>query len=611
LSHTGSKPMTQLQFRDQTFRCPAVCKRPKMNGAPCGAGCALGAGILTTTLAAPIPAGGSATITYTAAPTTTGRLYNLATVPTYNDPFGTPYVDGLSASVTHLLPDPQLTLSKEVASSLRSLSGGVVASTSGTAVPFTFTIRNTSTTTAYAPTVTETPPTGFCIVAASATNGVTSPAANTWQLPGNLAPGAVFTFDANLVVCGDPTIGSQTNLATLTWNDAADGLSSNGTPYSTADTADFAVAAPTFKITKSPAIDAGATIQQDADPLDAAPSDGEWVIVVENTSDVSVGGVVVNDPMPATFEYRTGDATATWLTGTPHTISDTTNSAFPGGVLAGRRTGARIVINQLDPHQRVRISIPFVQNGAVPATGETTMVNTATLTNANWQAGEEITAQGEYTILPNETSVRVAKSVSTGGAGGSVPGVETVQATPSDQVKFTLDVTIEGDGLNVATHDIVVRDLLPDGMSLTNVPATGAVPSASGWTATCISGPCVAQYNGVFLGSRGAGSRTEVLWYLGDYTNTANSVYRITFTARVDATFANGMEVVDGFNDPLVNSARAWWNRAASRGGGANGNVYPLIPATMPIQSDLDMAGRRDNAAIDITTPHVELQKKV
>lgn len=171
-----------------------------------------------------------------------------------------------------------------------------------------------------------------------------------------------------------------------------------------------------------------------------------------------------------------------------------------------------------------------------------------------------------------------------------------VQATPSDQVKFTLDVTIEGDGLNVATHDIVVRDLLPDGMSLTNVPTTGAVPSASGWTATCIFSPALPVQRCIPR-KPGAGSRTEVLWYLGDYTNTANSVYRITFTATTGSLNTrrspNGMEVVDGFNDPLVDSARAWWNRASSRGGGANGNVYPLIPATMPIQSDLDMAGRR------------------
>ncbi len=64
-------------------------------------------------------------------------------------------------------------------------------------------------------------------------------------------------------------------------------------------------------------------------------------------------------------------------------------------------------------------------------------------------------------------------------AAGASPGVETVVTGVQGEVRYTLEVTLPRDQNappdDVGIRDVVVRDVLPDGMQLTNAPADGTI----------------------------------------------------------------------------------------------------------------------------------------
>ena len=213
-------------------------------------------------------------------------------------------------------------------------------------------------------------------------------------------------------------------------------------------------------------------------------------------------------------------------------------------------------ISRLDPGQTVRITVPFRQNGEQP--DALRVDNTATVSNTNLPNSPTLSDTGSYFLIPAEPTPTIAKTVSSG-PGGSSPGGETVVTGVQGEVRYSLDVTLPRDQnvapADVGIRDVMVRDVLPDGMALTNVPAEGEALGATGpWSITCVSGPCAsAEYQGNYVGARTIASRpgaTEAFFYFGDYNDTADAVFRITFTAKSNTAFLDGTPVSDGVRDP-------------------------------------------------------------
>jgi len=609
-----------------------------VGGTPC-VGCTFTGSVLTISIPGPIPPGATLDIVYDATPVTNGDIDNVIEIPTYEDPFGTPYTENPEDEVGLQIPDPNLALAKDALATTPT-----TARTIGTLFPFTMTVTNPSSTTAYNAVVTDTVPVttpvgGICNIFPGgldpSATGVTETGAGVWSLDNPMAPGDTVTFTVWLEVCGDVDAGTYTNTATLTWEDLSDGTDEAGNAYTTDDTAPLELVDAEFVVTKSPPVDGGATLNWSADldePEDGLQADevngGVWVITIENTSSVPIGGLVVTDPMPDPFEYEIGTATTTWI---PSSATDTftDNSAPAGGeILTGivgtpHATQLDFLIGQLAPGAEIIIRVPFSHNGENPADANLTRLNTVTVTNDNLAfdpaAHED---DGEYTLIPVEAGPSIAKTVE---IAGTAPGVESVEGAPGQQFDFTLDVSVPS-AATFSNYDLWVLDQLPDGLTLANEPAVGSVLNGSspGWDMTCVSGPCPilteaeeaggSGPGGIYLGQQpGSGNRTELSFFLGDTPADPTepvSVYRITFRVEVATRFNDGTEVVDGVNDPLVNNAAPVSNRSTALPGGS-GNLVAGIPGGFPNKTDYDRLDPFDPAEIDIVTPRLDIAKNV
>ena len=617
-----------------------------IDGSPCGAACSLvGAAVpatdLQVVLAGPIApgVGNAVTVSYDAVPIASGELDNTVSIPTYEDEFETVYLENPEDTVGLVLPDPELTLAK-----VNALGTEEIANTVGTQAAFEFTVTNVSATTAYTPVVTDTtPPTGMCAVDdgldASAT-GVTETAPGVWALDAPLAPGASASFIAWLEVCGPVEPGDYTNEATLTWSDLADAVDDNGDAYEATDDAPLTLIGAQFEVEKSPAVDAGAlipwSVDDDNDPPISSELDldelnsAEWTIVVKNTGIAPIGGLNIVDALPDPYEHLVGSIvldpndpgySLQWFPAAAQdTVTDNSVAAGSGAVWEadGYTNVVDLTIGQLAPGATVEITVPFVHNGEAPADGELTRLNIVEVRNDNLAFDADLhVAEGEFTLIPLELGPSVSKTVS---QTSNTPGIgnEIEPGQPGRQVDFAIEVTMPTTS-TTQTHDIWILDELPDGMSLVNEPAVSTLPPSTatdGWTVTCTSADCDTDNGGVYLGSQpGANGKTELAWFFGDLPIDADEedrVYVITFRAQVDTTFANGDEIIDGTNEPLINVAKPIFNRDATLPGG-DGDQVPAAnpPTSIPDPDTYERVFPLDPAQVDVVTPRLDLDKIV
>ena len=599
-----------------------------VNGVAC-VGCSLIGSDLQVPLPGPIAPGvaNAVTITYEAIPNQNGDLDNVASIPTYEDEFDTPYTENPQDEVGLEIPDPELVL-------VKSNVAGVTetANTVGTLFPFTFSVTNVSATTAYTPIVTDTPPSGMCNYAGgldpSAAGIATETAPGVWELDNPLAPGASVTFNAWIEVCGDIDPGSYTNEAELTWTDLNDGVDESGAAYVDESDAPVTLVGPSFVVEKSPAVDAGAltkwSIDLDNDPPDPDGLDfdelngGAWTIVVTNTGTSTIGGLNVVDPMPDPFEYLPGSATVTWLpSSAADTFTDNSVSVGSGAVWEANGYGnvADFTIGQLAPGAEIRITVPFIHNGEDPSDGQLTRLNTVEVRNDNLTFDPvDHSSQGEYTLIPVEAGPRISKTVSPASNTPGI-GIESEPGQPGQQFDFAIEITIPTKA-TTQTHDIWVLDELPDGMFLVNEPGVGAVPNipTNGWTVTCTSPDCDTTDGGIYLGSQpGTNGKTELAFWFGDVPvdpNELDRTYVITFRAEIATTFADGTEIIDGFDEPIVNVAMPIFNRDLGLPGGT-GPDGTGVPAGVPNPADYERVYPLDPAEVDIQTPRLDVEKTI
>ncbi len=617
ITNVGSRDAVDLTIVDVPVGIDIDPASVTVAGAACVApDCTWDGTTLTVSYAGPVAPAGDFTIEYTASPTQTGDLDNQINIPTYADTLGTAYTESPGDTVPLSIPDPVLTIDKDPSDGVVETG---VANSLGTKFPFTFTVTNTGAVTAYNPIVTDVPPANVCVIAgglnAAAAGAVTETAPGVFALDAPLAPGASVTFDADVEVCGPIEAGTYENTANLTWEDLSDATDSTGAAYSDTDPAPLVLEAPQYEVTKGPAVDAGATINWTFDSDDSGTIDpdeynqGAWTIIIENTSTVPIGGLVVDDPMPDPFEYNPGDATVVWIGQTPDTFTDK-STASGTTVLSGYTEQLDFEIGQLQAGAEIRITVPFSHNGLDPSDGDLTRLNTVQVTNDNITFDPSLhEADGEYSLIPIEEGPTLAKTVD---EVGIYPGVETIEGAPGKQVDFSIDLTIPT-STTLDTFDVWVLDELPDGLTLANEPVANAVPSAGGWTVSCISGPCgTVSEGGAYLGSQpGQNGKTELAWFIGDVPPDGSAtpiVMRLTFRAEVEANFDDGSEVIDGLNDPLVNQAFPIFNRSNVVPGGS-GNVVAGLPATFPSSNDYDRVYPKDPAEIDLVTPRLDIEK--
>ncbi len=620
ITNVGSRDATNLTVVDTPVGIDIDPASITVGGNPCGAPtCTWDGATLTITIPGPLAAfTGTETITYEATPTQNGDLDNAISIPSYGDDLGATYTENPGDTVPLEIPDPELTIEKSPAP--EATTG--VANSIGTQFPFVFTVTNVSNTTAYNAIVTDVPPTSLCTVAGgldSGAVGVTETAPGVWSLDNPLAPGASVTFEAYIEVCGPIEPGTYENVAELTWEDLTDNQSQAGSTYEDEDPADLVLVAPEYEVEKGPAIGAGATINWSADVDENGTVDfpseinyGAWTVIIKNTSTVPIGGLVVDDLMPEPFEYLPQDPGTgiLWIGQVPSTFVD--NSAASGtATLPGYTEQVDFTLGQLQPGAEVRITIPFAHNGEDPPDGNLTRVNTVDVTNPNITFDPAVhQAQGEYTLIPVEVGPSISKTVE---AVDIHPGVEVMEGAPGAQFDFSIDVTVPTSS-TLWNYDLWIMDEMPDGLTLVNEPAIGAIPGAGGWTVSCVSGPCPASEGGVYVGQNpGLNGVTELGWFLGDTPpdpSETPSVYRLTFRVEVEKNFDSGDEIIDGFSEPLINTAKPIFNRDGSVPGGS-GNVVAGAPAGFPDPADYDRVYPKDPAEIDIVTPRLDFEKTV
>ena len=615
LTNVGSLPAHDVEFVDTTTRLAIDLSTVEIDGVACGADCSfVNTDDLTSVIEGPIAVGDSVTITYQGVPTNVGDVVNVFGVTKTVDPEGHEYFDQPSASTTVNVPQPALTPTKELASGQTS----EVSITQGTPVTFEFTASNNSDAEAFNATATDVPPASLCFVPGSTTSAnpaVSETGDNEFAL-GDIAVGASVTWEATFVLCGTLTPGDVVNTINLAWEDVNDDLDANENPYGASATGSVLVKVPTYEISKGPDLDEGLLVNQDPNPLDNDFETGEWTITVTSTSEFPIAGLVVTDVLPETTEYLPGSATAEW-SGTASTFTDeSTAGASP--VFAGHTQDVRLVLGELAGNESVTFTVPFKQDGTLPSDGSGELLNTAEVRDASVPfIADDHQAEAAYTIFPAEPGATVVKTILDADGNPVDTDRDTGRlASIAETVTFQLDVRLAAteDGY----HDVLIRDVMADGLQLVNEPAPHTTGPTSDWTigdwnATCISGCAAgAEFTAGYVGSLPpvAGS-TELFWYFGDFNATTDVIYRIEYTASLKSNFDNGDRVQFGFSGaPVQNWARPYFNRNENLLGVASGDVIDGFPTAIPDVDTFDRRYPRARAFVDPLTPFIDILKE-
>lgn len=409
---------------------------------------------MTLEIEGPIPAGGSATIEYTAGLIPQSGLHdgeqvvNTASLPKY---FGVPeeerdanpswefrqYSDG-NDSTEAVLDFPTFSVVKTTGLSGNPDSGNAEVNQE---FPWRIVASNTSTTAgATEVVVTDTLPPSWSYVPGTAKfdggeapNPTVTPDAGgdklEWTLP-SLAAGAskTITFGAKPAL-GAKANPSNVNTAEVTGaTDEGGKTEVGGDPYgSTPDNAEATLILPDLELRKTP--DSGTAVAGQAAPFD-------FTIEVENKGDAVARNLNLEDLLPKGLSYSPGTATANPATG----FSEGTVTADPS-------TGETTIPWQLDAvaaHATVTITVPVAVAADIPD-GET-LVNTVSVTSDEEPTPESDT--GSVTV-DTKADLTIAK---------------TGDATYTAGKEYTWHLQVKNLGPSDA-QNVEVKDPLPAGVT--------------------------------------------------------------------------------------------------------------------------------------------------
>nr|WP_246851464.1 isopeptide-forming domain-containing fimbrial protein [Patulibacter sp. SYSU D01012] len=469
-----------------------------------------------------IPAGGSASLQYTAkvAPsselTQSAQIANMASVPSYWEaPKATRDEHAPPRAYVHHTETPPDVVTLDV-----TLPAVHVEKTTGAAglpetadaqvgegFPWRIVVTNPGRATAHDVRVTDTLPAGWTYQAGSAafasTPGGIAPAATeptvagrdlTWADIGDVPAGGqvVLTLRAVPGLAARGAANPQQNAVAVAATDASGASASQAGPYADDDTAGANLRLPTLEVTKTPD---GADV--------TAGTTGTYTVRVRNTStDAPAREVVVTDTLGTDQTYTAGSATATPATGFAEASSS--RDATSGVTTTEWRIAAIPAGGSVD------IAVPVAVAASAPA-------GTA-LTNGASVVSREVTtpATDDGSLTPRaRADVGIVKTAS------------APRATAGGEVAYTLKVTNHGPS---DATGVEVADDLP--AALTAVSAPGCTV-ADGRQIRCA------------VGALAAGASTE-------RTVTAKIASGATGTVRNVAT----VRQTTGGNDP-ANDASA------------------------------------------------------
>jgi uncharacterized repeat protein (TIGR01451 family)/fimbrial isopeptide formation D2 family protein len=423
------------------------------------------------TIAGPIAAGGSVTLTYSAALASASTLHdgddvaNTAAVPHY---FGVPtatralngatvyrdYTDGGSDTVHVALDFPTFTTVKTTgAATFPDTANAEV----GQPFPWRIVVTNTSTTaTASAVHVTDTLPANWAYKTGTATltpGGAQAPtiAGSTldWTVA-SLAPGASVTIAYSavpaLAAATTPGLGaaahSNSALVTAALDEAGNAGTADGAYASAADTATATLRTPALTLAKTP--DHGAA---------TAGSASSFTLTIHNSGAVAARDLDVADVLPSGLTYTAAAATASPATGfaeASRAVDSGTGVTTVHWSVAALAAGATVTVT-------------------VPVTVAPGVADGTTLTNSATVGADELT-----TPVSDTGSLDVATSA-------NVSIVKSGAATYTPGSDYTWHLRVRNLGPSDA-GDVTVSDTLPAGTTF--VSADPLCTHLSG-TVTC------------------------------------------------------------------------------------------------------------------------------
>ncbi|GAB3399586.1 hypothetical protein GCM10027515_06180 [Schumannella luteola] len=503
----------------------------------------------------------TATATYavTQADVDAGTVTNTATTTGRNPSGGTVTGASSPASVTLAASAPAITVQKSGA-----IAGGA-AGNAGNVINYTFTITNTGNVTLRGVAVTD------------PLSGLSAPI-YTWptSTAGVLAPGAVATATATYTIKqSDVDNGSVANTASVTGTPPT-GAAVTNTGSTVTNTA---TAAPGVVVTKTGQLATGATGK--------AGDTVNWSFTVRNSGNVTLTGVVINDPLvdisARTYTWPSGQTAGTLAPGQTATATATyvlKQSDVNGGSVVNTATGVGTTPKSGPAtSQQVSATVTIQSSASLSLTKTPSVASGA-------KVGDTIT----YTFVARNTGnvTLTAVAITDPHVGlstisyGPWPGGTANVLAPAEQVTATATYTVTQDDVNSGrvNNSASVSGTTPTGGTVSStaavsVPATPAAPAIDLTKTAAIT--------------TGNGGVNSVITYTFKLTNSGN----VTVT---------GARIADPL--PQLSPLTYQWPNAPPQGTLNPGDSVTATATYTITQADVDR-GFVQNRATGFATPKI------
>ncbi|TPW76895.1 DUF11 domain-containing protein [Schumannella sp. 10F1B-5-1] len=496
----------------------------------------------------------TATSTITQAQVDAGTVSNVATATGRTPAGATITGTSPSASVSTLAAAPAISLVKT--SALAGNGTGVA----GDVVNYTFTITNTGNVTLKNVSV------------ADPMSGLSSPLYSWPSTAGQLAPGAVATATATYTIKqSDVDNGSISNTATAT------GTPPTGAAVTSSSTrvTNTATAAPSVATTKTGQLATGSTGK--------AGDTINWSFTLRNTGNVTLTGVVINDPLTdisaRTYTWPTGQTAGTLAPGQTVTATATyvlKQSDVNGGSVVNTASGVGT------SPKSGSVSGPAQATVTITASASLSLTKTPSITSGA-KVGDTIT----YTFVARNTGNVTLTNVA---ITDTHTGLSTLSYTwPTGQTAGTL---APAEQVTATATYLVTQDDVNNGVVNNSASVSGTTPKGGTVSSTAsVSVPATPASPSLTLGKEatvgGTGGAGSVITYRFTLTNTGN----VTVT---------GARIVDPL--PQLSALDYQWPNGPPQGTLNPGDVLRATATYTITQADVDR-GNVQNRATGYATP--------
>jgi uncharacterized repeat protein (TIGR01451 family) len=430
-----------------------------------------------------IPANGSLTLIYTVnVPNTAGSYTNSAAAVIGSTTIG-------PATATMTVGTPALSLTK---------SDGNISTTPGSTIPYVLAYTNSGNVPLTGVTLNETVPANTTFNAAASTAGWScangSPAGTVCTFTiGSLAVGASGSVNfAVTVVSGVPAGTTQiSNAATVTANGGTSAAANDTTPVNTT---------PDLSLTKS---DSGATTTPGGTVA--------YTLSYQNTGDVGLTGVVINETVPANTTFNAGASTPGWSCANGSTAG-TSCTLTIGNLTASSGGAATFAVTVVNP---------------LPA-GVTQIANTATIAD-DGSNGPDATPGNNSSSATTPVNAAPDLSITKSDNGATT--------TPGSTVAYTLSYANTG---NQNATGVLINETVPANTTF------NAASSTLGWS--CANGAPAGTSCTFSTGNLAAGASGSVTFAVTVDNPLAAGVTQVANTATIADDGSNGADPTPGDN---------------------------------------------------------------